>query len=119
LLTQSRSFIEKTKNAKPVLLQLIARLQHARIYLANLRRITAQMTDPSQRNISIPFDYDECEATVHQLRAVVNKLGEAATAGELTWAMAWRQEQKTADKLMKQMLEQETHIVNTFVFISA
>ena len=114
-----RAFIEQTKSTKAMLIQLVDRIEHMRMYLANLRSLTGQMTDPAQRKMVIPFDRDSCNITIRKLQALVQRIAQAGEAGKIKATITWLQEEKEVEKLTDELLEEERKITTVLMFIAA
>lgn len=117
--TTIKTFIEKTKSTKPLLLQLLNRIEHIRIHLANLRSLSARLVGPQARDIVIPFDYAACEGTLKRLEVLVNKIVDAGNAGKVKVAISWLMDKSIAEDLLQALESDERSIMIAMSSVAA
>lgn len=115
-----RKFIEKVKTSKAILITLLRKVEHVRLYLGQLRSIAARFTDSSHRKMLIPFDQEGCEATMEKLKEVVAKIGGAAgDDGAIKRTIVWIQNKKLAESLVKELEDHQVNISNSLLVLAA
>ena len=114
-----KMFIEKAKTSKSTLIKLLEKIEHVRLYLAQLRSIAARLTDPEHKSILVPFDQDACEKTMSKLRALVNKICGAADTGTIKVTIAWTQNKSVAEDLVIELEAQQTHMSHALLALTA
>lgn len=117
--TAIKSFIERTKSTKALLLQLLNRVEHVRIHLANLRSLSGRLVGPHARGVLIPFDQGSCEATLRKLESLVQKIVDDGKAGKLKVALAWMQEKSVAQDLVEELSAHERSIMTAMSAVAA
>jgi hypothetical protein len=117
--TSIRAFIERTKSTKALLIQLLTRVEHMRVHLANLRSLTGRLVGPETRGVLIPFDHDSCEATLRKLQSLIEKIVDAGNAGKLKVAISWLQEKSVAQDLVEELAAHERSIMTAMSAVAA
>ena len=113
-----KSFIEKTKSTKDVLVRLLNRTERVRLYLEHLRSLSSKLTSSSHRSIALPFKQEECKATMRNLFGLIRTMVDASTKGKLQAAMALLREQKQIDNLTHQLTDHEQNIFSVLMLIA-
>lgn len=105
--------------SKPILIKLLDRVEHVRLYLAQLRSIAARLTDPEHKAILVPFDRDACEITMAKLKALVNKIGRAGDAGTIKVTVLSMQNRRVAEDLVKELEHHQSNISHALLALAA
>ena len=115
-----RIFIEKAKTSKAILITLLRKVERTRLYLGQLRSIAARLTDPSHRQLLVPFDQKGCKATMKRLKDLVKEIGGAAgDAGAIKTTIGLIQKKRVAEMLVKELEDHQENISQSLLALAA
>jgi hypothetical protein len=114
-----KTFIEASKMSKPILIKLLQKVEQCRNYLAQLRSISARLTDLEHQAILVPFDHQGCEITMNKLKSLVDEIGAAGDAGSIKLTISWLQNRKVAELLVSELDEHQANISQALLALAA
>ncbi|EXJ96338.1 hypothetical protein A1O1_01464 [Capronia coronata CBS 617.96] len=115
---QLKRFVEKMKNAKKELQQLLERIQRSRNFFEMLRVMLKDLMNGPARDFALAIDGQAWKTTTNELQEVAGQIVQGKASLDIKAKFHWATKGSAIGTLVKKMKDQEDEILDLFTFIN-